>query len=390
MEDGKLPGSVKLNRPSSERKRVRPMTNDGSPRENSSGRPESRCWLVSRDSKGNIVGGVCPPPGPHAGGEPASATAPALSCIEVEAAGFNYKDALACTGHPGVARQLPLIPGLDVAGVLRTTADQLQFGTPVVVTGNGLGETRHGGFATKVWVEPEAIIERPATLSAEAAMAMGTAGLTALLATDRSEAIIDWHVRQNQPAAEMSKWLVTGASGGVGMLAVAAAAVAGHHVVACTRKKSVEAALLALGARAVITPAEAVAIGRKSLASGRYQVVIDTVGGDLLADLLRVVLPGGAVASIGNAGGSELHTTVFPFILRGVTLAGIDAAGLPSNADRRRLWPRLAELWPRVVGQVPVRRLSLDEIGGWAGDMLAGETSGRAVVIPALSTKTEA
>lgn len=362
------------------------MRNDGLPRLDTANRPGSWCWLVARDAEGEVRGGVSPLPGGNAGGIPSAASP--LSGIAVEAAGFNYKDALACEGHPGVARRLPLVPGIDVAGVLRTKAGDLEAGTPVVVTGNGLGESRHGGFATEVWVDPEAIIKRPATLSAEAAMALGTAGLTAVLATDRLAAVIGWQARRSQPATPT--WLVTGASGGVGMLAVAAAARAGHHVIACTRKTGVEETLRGLGAQSVITPAAAVASGNKPLASGRYLAVIDTVGGDLLADLLRVVQPGGAVASIGNAGGAELQTTVYPFILRGVTLTGIDAAGLPSQADRRRLWPRLADLWPQVAGQFPVCRLPLDEVGGWARKMRAGETSGRAVVIPSLLTRTEA
>ncbi len=110
--------------------------------------------------------------------------------------------------------------------------------------------------------------------------------------------------------------------------------------------------------------------------------MIDTVGGSLLANLLRSVRPGGAVASIGNAGGVELQTTVLPFILRGVTLAGIDAAGLLSNTRRRQLWPQLATLWPLVEPHFPVRRLGLNEVGDWARQMLAGETRGRAVVLP--------
>lgn len=356
----------------------------------SSGAPELRCWLVSHDAKKNIFGRVCPLSDDLATKAAPPEKFPEQVIIEVEAAGFNYKDALACRGHPGVARELPLIPGVDVAGVLSTTAGRLRAGTPVVVTGNGLGETRHGGFASRVWTEAEAIIERPVTLSAEAAMAMGTAGLTALLATDRLVQIIEWHSKYGQTAAKTEKWLITGASGGVGMLAVAAASAAGHQVVACTRKETAKPTLLSLGAQKVITPSEAIAGGKKPLASGRYLAVIDTVGGDLLAELLRVVIPGGAIASIGNAGGTEVHTTVFPFILRGITLTGIDAAGLLSNADRRHLWPRLANLWPKLANHFPVQRLTLDEIGDWAEKMLHGETTGRAVVIPGLKSGKKA
>jgi len=337
--------------------------------------PDGSCWLVDRDATGAVTGQRSPQPVPP--------TAAGSVLVEVEAAGFNYKDALACGGHPGVVRQFPHVPGIDAAGRLREPTDRLPAGSPVVVTGNGLGESRPGSFAT--WLQPpaEAVISRPPTLSAVAAMALGTAGLTAVVAIERLAGLIDWRHQQRPGRAEPPDWLVTGASGGVGMLAVAAAAMAGHRVLACTRKAEVAGALRAVGAAAVITPEDAVAAGDKPLASGRYTAVIDTVGGPLLANLLRSVRPGGAVASIGNAGGVELKTTVLPFILRGVTLAGIDAAGLLSNDQRRQLWPKLAAVWPRVEPHFPVSLLALDEVGDWARQMLAGQTRGRAVVLPA-------
>lgn len=350
----------------------------------------ARGWVVRRSDNGTVSGSVeslaergetdCSP-----ADKPSSC--PAEVCLAVEAAGFNYKDALACAGHPGVARRLPLVPGIDAAGVLRTATADIPAGTPVVVTGNGLGETRPGGFATHLWADASAVIKRPASLSAEAAMAMGTAGLTAVLAVDRLAEVL--HGPATGPSVEDSGWLVTGASGGVGMLAVAASASAGHRVVACTRKPAMAERLRALGAAAVISPGDAVAAGTKPLASGRYHAVIDTVGGSLLANLLRVVQPGGAVASIGNAGGNDLVTTVLPFILRGVTLTGIDAAGLATNGDRRRLWPRLAGLWPLVRDHVPIQRMPLADVGEWARRMLAGQTAGRGVVVPALERPEE-
>jgi putative YhdH/YhfP family quinone oxidoreductase len=303
--------------------------------------------------------------------------------VKVEAAGFNYKDALACSGHPGVARQLPHVPGIDATGVLQEPADTLPAGTPVVVTGNGLGESLSGGFASWLLAPVDAVIRRPSALSAISAMALGTAGLTAVVAVERLAGLIDWRYQQQAGGGRTSDWLVTGASGGVGMLAVAAAAAAGHRVLACTRKSQVAEALRSLGAAEVLAPEDAIAPGGKPLASGRYTAVIDTVGGPLLAELLRSVRQGGAVASIGNAGGLELHTTVLPFILRGVTLAGIDAAGLLSNDQRRQLWPQLAKLWSSVEPHFPVLQLKLDGVGEWAERMLAGETCGRAVVIPA-------
>ena len=329
-----------------------------------------RCWRVRRADDGEIVAGVEP-----LGWDPAAVAADEV-VIRVEAAGFNYKDALAATGHPGVMRVSPLVPGIDAAGRV-VGGGGLASGAAVVVTGNGLGETRDGGFAGFVRVPAAAVIPRPAMLSTEAAMACGTAGLTALIACDRLAMLVDGrHARPDE------EWLVTGASGGVGMMAVAVLAAAGHRVVACSRKLSAVVTVTALGAAAVVRPDEIIDPTPKSLVKGRWAGVVDTVGGPLLADVLRAVRPGGAVAAIGMAGGADLLTSVHPFILRGVTLAGIDAASIPTQAERAALWDRLADLWPRVAAACPVTRLALDDVGGWAQRMLAGETMGRGIVIP--------
>jgi len=333
---------------------------------------DGRCWLVDRRPDGSVAGGVSR----HIEALEAAGDGP---LVRVEAAGFNYKDALACSGHPGVAKALPLVPGIDAAGTLLEAAAGLPAGAPVVVTGNGLGETRPGAFATLLRPPAEAIVPRPPALSARAAMALGTAGLTVLLTLDR--------LAQAAPPSHRGtrggEWLVTGASGGVGMVAVAALAAEGRTVVACSRKPAAEPILRALGAAFIAHPDVLSGEPGKPLVRGRWAGVIDTVGGPLLADALRAVLPGGVVAAIGMAGGVDLATTVYPFILRGVTLCGIDAATLPTQAERAALWPRLAELWPRVQDRLPVTTLALDEIGGWAAALLRGEALGRAVVLPA-------
>ena len=151
---------------------------------------------------------------------------------------------------------------------------------------------------------------------------------------------------------------------------------------ACSRKTAARAPLVALGAEAVVPPEAVVDDSPKSLASGRWAGVVDTVGGPLLAGVLKGVRTGGAVAALGMAGGVELATTVHPFILRGVTLAGIDAATQATPDDRRGLWPRLAAVWPRVRDHFPVTVLGLGQVGDWAERMLRGETIGRAVVEP--------
>jgi acrylyl-CoA reductase (NADPH) len=330
-----------------------------------------RCWLVERRPDGSVAGGV-------AEGDAATVAGCDGPLVRVEAAGFNYKDALACSGHPGVAKTLPLIPGIDAAGTLVEAAAGLPAGTAVVVTGNGLGETRPGGFATHLRPPAEALVPRPPELSARAAMALGTAGLTVLLALDRLAQIAAPGHREH--AAD--EWLVTGASGGVGMVAVAALAAAGRTVVACSRKPAAGPVLRALGAASVVHPDALRGDPGKPLVRGRWAGVIDTVGGTLLADVLRAVLPGGGVAAIGMAGGVDLPTTVYPFILRGVTLCGIDAATLPTQAERAALWPRLAALWPRLCDTLPVATLALEEVGDWSAALLRGDAFGRAVVVP--------
>lgn len=327
-----------------------------------------RAWRVVRSADGAVAGGET-----ALGWDPAADPGAGEAVVAVEAAGFNYKDALACAGHPGVMRVSPLVPGIDAAGRLVRAAGGLPAGATVVVTGNTMGESRDGAFATHVRMPVEAILPRPAGLAAGEAMALGTAGLTTLAACSRLDALVE---------SPVGDWLVTGASGGVGMLAVARLAAAGRRVVACSRKPAAREALLGLGAAEVVGPSDVVAAAGKSLAKARWAGVVDTVGGPLLADVLRSVRGGGAVAAIGMAGGAELVTTVHPFILRGVTLAGIDAATQLTQADRRRLWGELAAFWPAVRDRFPVTSLRLGEVGTWAARMLRGETVGRAVVVP--------
>ncbi|MFM7205049.1 MAG: zinc-binding dehydrogenase [Planctomycetaceae bacterium] len=334
-------------------------------------KPET-CWRVHRLPDGTVTSGREPP-----GWDAAAGSSAGDLVIRVEAAGVNYKDALCCAGHPGVMRSSPLVPGIDAAGSVAVGNGSFAAGAAVVVTGHGMGEVRDGGFATLLRMPASAVLARPPGLSAEAAMALGTAGLTTLLACDRLEMLVS-----GRHAAGAEAWLVTGASGGVGMLAVAALAAAGRRVVACSRKTAVADTLRALGAAEVVEPAAIRDPTPKSLVKGRWAGVVDTVGGPLLAEVLRAVRPGGAVAAIGMAGGADLLTSVHPFILRGVTLAGIDAAGLPTHAERAALWLRLAALWPRIAAMFPVTRLAIAEVGAWADRMRAGETSGRGVVIP--------
>ena len=330
------------------------------------------CWRVRRSSDGTVAAGIEP-----LGWDVGVTGAAGEVVVRVEAAGVNYKDALCCAGHPGVMRVESLVPGIDAAGMIALSGGPLAVGTPVVVTGNGMGEMRDGAFGSFLRMPAAAILPRPTALAADAAMALGTAGLTALLACDRLEAIVSPRHSRSDEA-----WLVTGASGGVGMLSVAALAAAGRRVVACSRKAAATAVLRDLGAAEVVSPDAIRDPAPKTLVTGRWAGVVDTVGGPLLADVLRAVRAGGGVAAIGMAGGADLVTSVHPFILRGVTLAGIDAASLPTQAERAVLWDRLAAFWPAISGRFPVTRLRLGDVGDWADRMRRGETVGRGVVIP--------
>ena len=227
-----------------------------------------RCWRVHRDASGVCQGGV-----DTLGWNPEAVAAPDV-VIRVEAAGFNYKDALCCGCHPGVMRWSPLVPGIDAAGTLLQPAAGLAAGDAVVVTGCGIGEHSDGSFATHLRVPPSAVLPRPAGLSAADTMVLGTAGLTALMACDRLDALVDpRHAKADEA------WLVTGASGGVGMLAVALLAAHGKRVVACSRKPDAAAFLTDLGAAQVLPPSDVVDPTPKSLATGRWAGVVDTVGG---------------------------------------------------------------------------------------------------------------
>ncbi|MGH8160861.1 MAG: YhdH/YhfP family quinone oxidoreductase [Gammaproteobacteria bacterium] len=275
--------------------------------------------------------------------------------IRAEYSCLNYKDALALSGRGKIMRRLPLVAGIDVAGQVAASEDaQFKAGDPVLVTGSGLGEQTDGGFAGRVRVAASHVIPIPAGLDPRAAMQLGTAGFTAALAIHRMET-------NGQSPDEDKPILVTGASGGVGSLAVAMLAHLGYRVVAMSGKAAAKDWLTGLGAAEVLD-SRAVDFGAKPLESARFAGAVDTVGGGLLARILPVIDWWGNVAAIGNAGGAAFQATVYPFILRGINLLGVNSMATPREL-RETLWQRLAtDLKPAALDRIAGREVALADV----------------------------
>ena len=284
----------------------------------------------------------------------------------------NYKDALAGTGKGRILRRFPLVGGIDVAGTVVASADPaFREGDAVLCTGCGLSETRDGGYSRYARLESAWAIPLPAGLDLREAMVLGTAGFTAALSLYRME--------QNDQSPERGPIVVTGASGGVGMLAIDILTRAGYEAHAITGKFEHLDFLTGLGAKQVISRHE-LWWGQRPLENAIWAGAIDNVGDEMLAGLTRVIQPYGNIASCGLAGGHELHTTVMPFIIRGVSLLGIASAGT-ARPIRERIWERLASDWkPAHLDRICTREIGLDELAGVFDGMLAGGSFGRTLV----------
>lgn len=291
--------------------------------------------------------------------------------IRVRYSCLNYKDALSASGSPGVTRSYPHTPGIDAAGeVISCDDDSFRPGDQVVVTGWDLGMNTSGGLSQLIRVPLAWVLPLPRGLSARTAMIYGTAGLTAALSVD----VMSWTV-----APTDGDVLVTGASGGVGSVAVALLAKLGYGVTAVTGKPEARDFLKTLGARDFLTRQEAADGSNKPILKGRWAGVVDTVGGNILSAAVKACLPGGVVTCCGNAASADLDLTVFPFILRGVTLKGIDSQHCPQTL-RTRMWEALAGLWRLPVVEETVRQISLEEAGPVLEGMIRGEALGRTLV----------
>lgn len=285
---------------------------------------------------------------------------------------INYKDALAVTGQGRIMRDFPLVAGIDVAGTVTHSEDRrFKPGDEVVVTGCGLGEARDGGYSEYVRLSADDVIALPQGLSLFEAMALGTAGFTAALAVVRME--------DNGQAPGQGPVAVTGASGGVGSLAVDMLAGAGYEVHAITGKPEAADYLQHLGAEEIVDR-RALNLGGRPLESTRWGGAVDNLGGDMLGWLTRTVKPFGNIGSIGLAAGIKLESTVMPFILRGVSLLGINSVLTPMPL-RQRVWQRLAsDLKPRHLEEILSDTLTLDQVQAVMPAWMEGKVTGRTVV----------
>jgi acrylyl-CoA reductase (NADPH) len=300
------------------------------------------------------------------------ALTPGEVVIDVQFSDINYKDALAATGAGKILRRYPLVGGIDLAGVVRTSDDaRYQRGDAVLVTGCALSETFDGGYAEVARVAAESVIPMPAGLDAFRAMALGTAGFTAALAIHRME--------RNGQTPDRGRIVVTGATGGVGSLAIDMLAARGYEVIAVSGKPESVEYLQSLGASKIV-PRGDFQLGSRPLEATRYAGAIDSVGGDMLAGLTRQIDFWGNIASVGLAGGMELKTTVLPFILRGVNLLGINSSATP-RAERLEVWQRIAgDLAPRHLERIAHRTIPFAELPGAFQAYIDGRVTGRTVV----------
>lgn len=291
--------------------------------------------------------------------------------VRVEWSTLNYKDGLALTGKAPVVRRFPMIAGIDFAGTVEASSHpQWKAGDKVVCTGWGMGETHLGAYAEKARVKGDWLVALPQGLSARDAMAIGTAGFTAMLAVLALE--------KHGLSPKSGPVVVTGAAGGVGSVAIAVLSKLGYHVIASTGRASEADYLKHLGAAEVIDRNE-LSAPAKPLAKERWAGGVDSVGSTTLANLLSMTKYGGAIAACGLAAGMDLPSSVAPFILRGVCLLGIDSVMCPIE-PRKTAWQRLASDLDREKLSEITKEISLDEVSEWGAKILAGEVRGRIVV----------
>ena len=292
--------------------------------------------------------------------------------VRVTHSTINYKDALAATGKGRILRRYPLNGGIDFAGVVVSSEDaEFQPGTEVLMNGCGLSETRDGGYSEYARVDSDGLVPVPEGMSGFDVMQLGTAGYTAALAIHRME--------QNDQTPDLGPIVVTGATGGVGSVAVDMLAGRGYEVVAVTGKASEEDYLRSIGASRILLRDD-IDFGKRPLEKAEWAGAIDNLGGDYLTWLTRTMQYGGNIASIGLAASHELNTTVMPFILRAVCLLGINSVETPRDL-RRAVWRRIgSDLKPQHLDTIGHRQISFDDLPDAFQDYIDGTVTGRTVV----------
>ncbi|MFB6451423.1 acrylyl-CoA reductase (NADPH) [Bradyrhizobium tunisiense] len=291
--------------------------------------------------------------------------------VRVEWSTLNYKDGLALTGKAPVVRRFPMIAGIDLAGTVEQSSHpQWKAGDKVVCTGWGMGETHLGAYAEKARVKGDWLVALPQGLSTRDAMAIGTAGFTAMLSVLALE--------KHGLSPKSGPVVVTGAAGGVGSVATAVLSKLGYHVIASTGRASEADYLKEIGAAEIIDRNE-LSAPAKPIAKERWAGGVDSVGSTTLANLLSMTKYGGAIAACGLAAGMDLPSSVAPFILRGVCLLGIDSVMCPIE-PRKAAWQRLASDLDRTKLSEITQEIALDAVPEWGAKILAGQVRGRIVV----------
>jgi len=323
-----------------------------------------RCYLVTKDASGKVSAEITE--------RPTEELPEGEVLIRVAYSSLNYKDALAATGHPGVARRFPHVPGVDLAGVVADTGVyEWVEGDEVVLNGFDLGAGRWGGYADYVRVPQDWLVPLPAGLTLRESMIFGAAGFTSAMCVDA--------LQKHGVEPDSGEIVVTGASGGVGSVAVAILAKLGYHVAAVTGKPSAHEYLKKLGAEQILAREDVDDRSGRPLLSGRWAGAVDCVGGNILGTILRTTRPRGCVTACGLTAGDDLPVSVYPFILRGVTLAGIDSAWPPLPL-RHELWQRLAGPWKPDQLEEMVEQITLEQLPARIDAILAGQITGRVVV----------
>lgn len=292
--------------------------------------------------------------------------------IRVQFSSVNYKDGLAARGNRGVVRKLPHVPGIDAAGtVVESRSPNVAVGAPVIVTGYDLGAGRWGGWSEFVRVPAEWVVPLPAGLSLRESMILGTAGFTAAQCVRA--------LQRHEIDPQRGPVVVTGATGGVGCVAVMLLAKLGYEVFAVSGKPERVEWLKSLGAKEVMPREAVVDASQRPLLATRWAGGVDTVGGATLATILRSLQHRGCVAACGLVGGDQLALSVYPFLLRGVKLDGIDSAMCPS-AERVEIWRRLSQEWKLPQLDDVAREVPLADVGSVVEEILAGKVVGRTLV----------
>ncbi len=292
--------------------------------------------------------------------------------VRVHYSSLNYKDGLSATGHRGVTKRYPHTPGVDAAGVVEESlSEAFQPGDQVIVTSYDLGMNTPGGFGQYIRVPAGWVVPLPENLSLKESMAYGSAGLTA--------GFCIFKLQEHSVTPELGEILVTGATGGVGSFAVAMLAQIGYQVVAVTGKMDEKQFLIDLGAKEVISRDEATDTSGKPLLKGRWAGVVDAVGGEILSTAIRSTKLHGAVTCCGNVASPDLPINVYPFILRGISLVGIDSQSFPMTF-RRQTWEKIASEWKLDNLDRQTSVCSLEELNSEIDRILAGKQKGRVIV----------